>query len=153
MDDESNTVKGLEMGADDYITKPFRLREAIARIKAVLRRYASGANESKVENEFDQIKDVTIFFHQAKVLKGETEIPLTAMEYRLLLTLAKNKGRILTRNQILSDLWDVGGDYINDNTLSVYIRRLREKLEDDPHQPEIVKTVRGLGYQAGDSHV
>ncbi len=151
VDDESNTVKGLEMGADDYITKPFRLREALARIKAVLRRYASGATEPSGENERDRIKDITIYFYQAKVLKGETEIPLTAMEYRLLLTFVKNRGRILTRNQLLSDLWDDGGDYINDNTLSVYIRRLREKLEDNPHEPEIIKTVRGLGYQAGET--
>jgi DNA-binding response OmpR family regulator len=152
-DDEGNTVKGLEMGADDYIAKPFRIREALARIKAVLRRYAIGANGSKGESESGRIKDITVFYHQAKVLKGQTEIPLTAMEYRLLLTFAKNKGRLLTRNQLLSDLWDDGGDYINDNTLSVYIRRLREKLEDHPHEPEIIKTIRGLGYQAGEADV
>lgn len=152
-DDEGNTVKGLEMGADDYIAKPFRLREALARIKAVLRRYTMGTNKYHSENEYGRIKDITIFCHQAKVLKGNDEILLTAMEYRLLLTFLKNKGRILTRNQLLSDLWDAGGEYINDNTLSVYIKRLREKLEDNPREPEIIKTIRGLGYQAGESDV
>lgn len=143
-DDEGNTVKGLEMGADDYIAKPFRIRELLARIKSVVRR-----TENSPETGF-VIGGVTIDTAKAKVYKGNSEIVLTALEYRLLLTFAHNKGRVLTRNQILESLWDVAGNFVNDNTLTVYIKRLREKLEDDPQEPRVILTVRGLGYKAGD---
>jgi len=143
-DDEGNTVKALEMGADDYIAKPFRVRELLARIKTVLRR---AKNE---ENGCYQLDGVKIDASRAKVHRGGAEVPLTAMEYRLLLTFAQNKGQVLTRAQMLENLWDVAGNFVNDNTLTVYIKRLREKLEDDPQNPRIIQTVRGLGYKAGD---
>jgi DNA-binding response OmpR family regulator len=143
-DDEGNTVKGLEMGADDYITKPFRVRELIARMKAVMRR-RSGSVDGVL-----MIGSLKIDTLKAKAYKGNEEIALTALEYRLLLTFAHHQGQVLTRNQILESLWDVEGNFVNDNTLTVYIKRLREKLEDDPQNPVIFKTVRGLGYQAGD---
>ena len=87
---------------------------------------------------------------QAKVYKNGSEVLLTALEYRLLLALVANQGRVLTRAQILAQIWDVDEDFVNDNTLTVYIKRLREKLEDDPQNPTLIKTVRGLGYKAGD---
>lgn len=141
-DDEGNTVKGLEMGADDYITKPFRVRELLARIKTVTRRTK--------DTESFGIGDLRIDAVKAKVYKNGTEIPLTALEYRLLLTFAHHKGQLLTRGQILESLWDVAGNFVNDNTLTVYMKRLREKLEDDPQNPVIFLTVRGLGYKAGE---
>lgn len=145
-DDEVNVVMGLDMGADDYITKPFRIRELVSRIKSVLRRYhKSGAAKAVVE-----IGDVKIDTRQAKVYKNDREVMLTALEYRLLLTLANNEGQVLTRNQLLEGIWDVAGDFVNDNTLTVYIKRLREKLEDNAQEPLIIKTVRGLGYKVGE---
>lgn len=145
-DEEASIVLGLDLGADDYITKPFRLRELISRMKAVLRR--RGPVEVGDRTLF--CGDVTIFTQQAKVYKNSREVVLTALEYRLLLTLLLNQGRVLTRSQILGSIWDVDEDFVNDNTLTVYIKRLREKLEDDPQNPALIKTVRGLGYQAGD---
>ena len=143
-DDEANTVKALELGADDYIAKPFRVRELMARIKTVLRRFGAPSN-SNID-----IGGLRIDTAKAKVTKNTEEIPLTALEYRLLLTFAHNTGQVLTRNQILESLWDVAGNFVNDNTLTVYIKRLREKLEDDPQNPKIFLTVRGLGYKAGE---
>lgn len=142
-DDEGNVVMGLDMGADDYITKPFRIRELLSRMKSVLRRYQKEESLQPVMH----FKDVTIRTAQAKVFKGEQEVLLTTVEYRLLLTLAGAGGRVLSRNQLLEGIWDIGGDYVNDNTLTVYIKRLREKLEDDPSSPALIRTVRGLGYQ------
>ena len=144
-DEEASIVLGLDLGADDYLTKPFRLRELISRIKAVLRR------RGPVETAGGTLTcgDVTVFAQQAKVMKGGREVLLTALEYRLLLTLILNQGRVLSRSQILGSIWDVDEDFVNDNTLTVYIKRLREKLEDDPQNPTLIKTVRGLGYQAG----
>ncbi|HEU0294581.1 MAG TPA: response regulator transcription factor [Anaerolineales bacterium] len=147
-DEESSIVLGLDLGADEYITKPFRLRELIARMKAVLRRGGAGAIEAS--DRTLTCGDVTVFTQQAKVYKNEREVFLTALEYRLLLTLILNQGRVLTRGQILSQIWEVDGDFVNDNTITVYIKRLREKLEDDPQNPALIKTVRGLGYKAGD---
>lgn len=143
-DDEGNAVKGLEMGADDYISKPFRVRELLARIKAVIRRAGD------VTGTETRIGNLKIDTGKAKVFKNDTEIQLTALEYRLLLTFAHNKGQILTRKQILDSLWDVAGNFVNDNTLTVYVKRLREKLEDDPQNPAIFLTVRGLGYKVGE---
>ncbi len=143
-DDEGNTIKGLEMGADDYITKPFRVRELLARIKTVLRR-TQGNTDGVLT-----IGGVSIDTAKAKVYKSGEEILLSALEYRLLLTFANNKGQLLTRKQILESLWDIDGNFVNDNTLTVYMKRLREKIENDPQNPEIFLTVRGLGYKAGD---
>ncbi len=145
-DEEASIVLGLDLGADDYITKPFRLRELISRMKAVLRRQAPHGTEDRTLT----CGDVTVVAQQAKVYKNGREVILTALEYRLLLTLIANQGRVLTRGQILSQIWEVDGDFVNDNTITVYIKRLREKLEDDPQNPTLIKTVRGLGYQAGD---
>ena len=145
-DEESSIVLGLDLGADDYLNKPFRLRELISRMKAVLRR--RGPVES--DDRTLACGDVTVVAQQAKVYKNGREVLLTALEYRLLLALVANQGRVLTRAQILAQIWDVDEDFVNDNTLTVYIKRLREKLEDDPQNPALIKTVRGLGYKAGD---
>lgn len=144
-DEEVNVVMGLDMGADDYITKPFRVRELISRIKSVLRRY----NKQPQHNTVITLGDITINTGEAKVYKNGESVLLTALEYKLLLTLVNSAGMTLTRNQILEGLWDVAGDFVNDNTLTVYIKRLREKIEDDPGQPKIIQTVRGLGYKVG----
>ncbi|MEO3947734.1 response regulator transcription factor [Gorillibacterium sp. CAU 1737] len=146
-DDEGNVVMGLDMGADDYITKPFRLRELMSRIQTVLRRYSKTGAQAK---PLLQIGPVRIHLLEAKVFKDEHEVMLTPLEYRLLLTLANHPGQVLTRSQLLESIWDIAGDFVNDNTLTVYIKRLREKLENDPGNPAIIHTVRGLGYKAGD---
>lgn len=147
VDDEVNVVMGLDMGADDYITKPFRIKEFLSRLKSVMRRYHKGETASKAVIDLNGIK---IDSAQAKVYKNGKEIILTSLEYRLLLIFANNEGQVLTRNQLLADLWDIAGDFVNDNTLTVYIKRLREKIEDDSQNPTIIKTVRGIGYRAGD---
>lgn len=134
VDDEGNVVMGLDMGADDYITKPFRIRELISRIKSVLRRY--GKNQT--ENNCITFGNIEVYVKDA--------ILLTAMEYRLLLVFLQNSGRVLSRNQLLEGIWDINGEFVNDNTLTVYIKRLREKLENNPQSPKYIKTVRGLGY-------
>lgn len=139
-DDEVNVVMGLELGADDYISKPFRVKELIARIKSVLRRYN---RESK---GIIKIGNVLINTNKATVFKNGKEVILTAMEYKLFLILLNNRGNILSRNKLLEYIWDVEGDFVNDNTLTVYIKRLRDKIEDDPSAPMIIKTIRGLGY-------
>ncbi len=139
-DDEVNVVTGLELGADDYISKPFRVKELLARIRSVLRRY------SKEEETKIQIGDLTVNTAEAKVYVGSNEIILTAMEYRLLLSFINNRGKILTRQKLLEDIWDVDGDFVNDNTLTVYIKRLRDKIEKNSEEPELIKTVRGMGY-------
>ncbi|CAH8711251.1 response regulator transcription factor [Paenibacillus thiaminolyticus] len=146
IDDEVNVVMGLDMGADDYITKPFRVRELLSRIKSVLRRYHKPSQTRSII-EIDQVR---INMLEGKVYKHGAEIPLTALEYRLLLIFANHIGQVLTRNQLLEQIWDVAGDFVNDNTLTVYIKRLREKLEDQPQRPTLIKTVRGLGYKVGD---
>lgn len=140
-DDEVNVVMGFDLGADDYITKPFRLKELLVRIKSVLRRYNKAGGDTTVK-----IKDITINTNEAKVYKNGEEIVLTAMEYRLLLILLNNRGKVLSRSQLLENIWDVEGDFVEDNTLTVYIKRLRDKIEEDAASPQIIKTVRGLGY-------
>ncbi len=140
-DDEANVVMGFDFGADDYISKPFRLKELLARIKSVLRRYSKDSADGIIN-----IKNVKINTNEAKVFKNGEEIILTAMEYRLLLTMLNNRGIVLTRNRLLEDIWDVEGDFVNDNTLTVYIKRLRNKIEENPAEPKIIKTVRGMGY-------
>lgn len=140
-DDEVNVVMGFDLGADDYITKPFRLKELLVRIKSVLRRYNRTGGDATVK-----IKDITINTNEAKVYKNGEEIVLTAMEYRLLLILLNNRGKVLSRSQLLENIWDVEGDFVEDNTLTVYIKRLRDKIEEDAASSQIIKTVRGLGY-------
>ena len=145
-DDEVNTIMGLDLGADDYVAKPFRVRELISRINSVLRRY----NRQPEQKTEIMIEDIRVNPAEARVYKNNQPISLTALEYKLMLTLAHHKGQVLTRNQILEEIWDLAGDFVNDNTLTVYIKRLREKIEDDPREPRIIQTVRGLGYRAGD---
>lgn len=140
-DDEVNVVMGFDLGADDYITKPFRLKELLVRIKSVLRRYNRTGGDATVK-----IKNITINTNEAKVYKNGEEIVLTAMEYRLLLILLNNRGKALSRSQLLENIWDVEGDFVEDNTLTVYIKRLRDKIEEDAASSQIIKTVRGLGY-------
>lgn len=139
-DDEVNVVMGLDLGADDYISKPFRVNELMARIKSVLRR-CRGESGGVVD-----VHGLKINTNEAKVYKNGREIVLTAMEYRLLLILLNNRGRVLTRNQLLENIWDIDGVFVNDNTLTVYIKRLRDKIEDNSENPQIIKTVRKMGY-------
>ena len=155
VDAEVNVVMGLEMGADDYICKPFRVGELMARIKSVLRRadrtQSCGTGNSKPDHP-EVIGDIRVNTKEAKVVRIDREaeleetIELTALEYRLLLTFVYNRGIVLSRKKLLSDMWDISGDFVNDNTLTVYIKRLRDKIERDPANPEIIRTVRGLGY-------
>ncbi|TSB47280.1 response regulator transcription factor [Alkalicoccobacillus porphyridii] len=150
LDEEVNVVMGLDMGADDYVTKPFRIRELISRIKTVLRRY--GKQASQTSQHILAMGPLQIHTLEAKVFKRGKEMVLTALEYRLLMIFANHLGQVMTRSQLLEQIWDVGGEFVNDNTLTVYIKRLRLKLEDDPQNPVIIKTVRGLGYRAGDAY-
>lgn len=148
MDDEVNVVMGLDMGGDDYITKPFRIKELQSRIRSVMRRY-----QKQEDDGIAKIRDITINTKTGKVYKNNVEVLLTALEYRLLLVFLNHQGQILSRSQILEGIWDVAGNYVNDNTLSVYIKRLREKLEDDPSDPLIIVTIRGLGYRMEKNNV
>lgn len=140
-DDEINVVTGFELGADDYITKPFRLKELSVRIKSVLRRYSKDTTDGIIN-----VKNIKINIKEAKVYKDNNEVVLTAMEYKLLLSLIKNRGKVLSRTALLENLWDIDGDFIEENTLTVYIKRLRDKIEEEPNKPAVIKTVRGLGY-------
>jgi two-component system response regulator RegX3 len=142
-DDEYSVVAGFDVGADDYVTKPFRPRELVSRIKNVLRR----ANRLGTIIEY---KGITVDTEKGIVMKNGRSLFLSALEYRLLLLLFSNKGAILSRNKLLEEIWDVAGEFVNDNTLTVYIKRLREKIGDDPQNPEIILTVRGLGYKVGE---
>lgn len=140
-DDEVNVIMGFELGADDYISKPFRVKELMLRIKSVMRRYSNETSDGIIK-----INNLKINTNEAKVYKNNEEIILTAMEYRLLLILLSNRGKALSRTALLENIWDVAGDFVEDNTLTVYIKRLRDKIEEDPAKPEFIKTVRGLGY-------
>ena len=141
--DEYSVVTGLDMGADDYINKPFRPRELVSRIKNVLRR--KGNNQSILK-----IADISVDTVKGVILKNGNEVFLSALEYRLLLVFFNNKGAVLSRNKLLQEIWDIAGEFVNDNTLTVYIKRLREKIEDDSQSPTIIKTMRGLGYKMGE---
>ena len=151
-DAEVNVVMGLEIGADDYICKPFRINELMARIKTVLRRSRRGNDAAGTSIDgVIEVQNIRIYTKEAKVARlhadtGEETIELTALEYRLLLTFCMNRGVVLSRGNLLQDMWDVSGDFVNDNTLTVYIKRLRDKIEEDPSEPKLIKTVRGLGY-------
>lgn len=141
--DEACTVAGFEMGADDYVGKPFGTRELLARMKNVMRR----------QQKFSpllQCGGVTVDPIKGLVFKNGQELSVSALEYRLLLVFFSNKNQMLSRDRIAEELWAMTREFVTDNTLSVYIRRLREKIEDDPQSPRIILTVRGLGYKAVD---
>ena len=140
--DEFSVVTGLDLGADDYIAKPFRPRELVSRINSVLRRCG------KSQKLFD-IDDIRVDLDKGVVYKNGQDLYLSALEYRLLLAFINSEGRLLSRSRLLEEIWDVAGDFVNDNTLTVYIKRLRDKIEDNPAQPKIIVTVRGMGYKLG----
>ena len=139
--DELSVVKGLDMGADDYIAKPFRPRELLSRINRVLRQYEGTSKNVALGS------GVIADTEKGIVTKNSEALELTALEYKLLSVFINNRGLLISRNKLLEDIWDIGGDFVNDNTLTVYIKRLREKIEDDPQNPTIIKTMRGLGYR------
>lgn len=141
--DEFSVVTGLEMGADDYISKPFRPRELVSRIRTVLRR--TGKSQSLL-----CLGDLKVDAVKGTVFRGGQEIFLSALEYRLLLVFLNHKGMVLSRSILLQEIWDAAGEFVNDNTLTVYIKRLREKIEKDPQNPRYILTVRGLGYKLGE---
>jgi len=138
--DEYSTVTGFELGADDYIAKPFRPRELVTRIKNILR--LTGSTGSVI-----RLGDVLVDTVKGTASKNGRDLYLSALEYRLLLVFINNRGAILSRTKLLESIWDIAGEFVNDNTLTVYIKRLREKIEEDPQNPTIIKTVRGLGYK------
>ena len=138
--DEYSTVTGFEIGADDYISKPFRPRELVTRIRNILR-LTRGAGTAI------HIGELTVDTVKGTVNKNGRDLYLSALEYRLFLVFLSNRGMVLTRSQLLESIWDIAGEFVNDNTLTVYIKRLREKIEDDPQNPTVIKTVRGLGYK------
>lgn len=140
-DEEKDVVMGFDLGADDYIIKPFRNRELISRIKNVLRR------KNNLDNCL-QIKNIKINTETGKVYKDEEEITLTKLEYKILVNLFSNKNRLITREEILNDIWDIAGNFVEDNTLTVYIKRIREKIGDK--EGKIIETVRGIGYRVID---
>ncbi len=137
VDDEDSVVNGLELGADDYITKPFSTRELIARIKRA-------ANKNSKKNIIT-VSGVTLDLDKTAVFENGKQLELTALEYKLLSLLMQNVGRVVTRELIFEKIWDVSGNFVNDNTLTVYIKRIRKKLDAD-----IIKTVKGMGYQVAE---
>lgn len=138
--DEYSVITGLDMGADDFVNKPFRPRELLSRIKSVMRRsYGQGTTV--------KIGSLSIDTQRAVVEKSGSELFLSALEYRLLLAFINNRGLVLSRDKLMEEIWSISGEFVNDNTLTVYIKRLRDKIEDDPQNPNIIKTVRGLGYR------
>lgn len=166
-DDEIHTVLALEQGADDYIAKPFRIRELLARMKAVLRRSGvadaepvrlksqesgktatakSGSEGEDADGGVITVGRNELNLRSGRVMRDGTEVFLSSVEYRLLLTFVRNRGRLLTRRQLLNDMWDESGEFVNDNTLTVYVKRLRAKLEEPGDEP-LVRTVRGIGYR------
>lgn len=138
--DEASVVTGLDLGADDYIAKPFRPRELVSRIRNARRRYGD-------QDHLIAIGDLLFDTDRGTVSRNGEEIPLSALEYRILQVFLLNRGILLSRTRLLEEIWDIAGDYVNDNTLTVYIKRIREKIERDPAKPVIIQTVRGLGYR------
>ncbi len=144
-DEEANIVMGLDLGGDDYLTKPVRIRELVSRINAVLRRNSNAAKETVKSSLISD--DIKVDLLKCRVIKNDKEIILTAVEYKLLIAFMQNSQQVLSRSQIFDMLWDMQGEFVDDNTLSVYIRRLREKLEDNIKEPKYILTLRGLGYK------
>lgn len=142
-DEEVSMIMGLDIGGDDYITKPFKLGVLISRINALLRR----TRDFSTENTEITSNGITIFLLQGRAYKGDDALDLTAAEYKLLCLFMQNPGIILTKEKILDKLWDSNGNFVDDNTLAVYIRRLRTKIETDPGNPQMLVTVRGMGYK------
>ncbi len=141
--EESNIVYGLDIGADDYITKPYRNNELISRINSVLRRYRKETEKRNII----RYKDIKVDIEKATVYKNSKEIYLTNLEYKILLMFLNNQNKIITREELLEKVWDIDGNFVNDNTLSVYIKRLRLKISDqESNEEEMIKTVRGIGY-------
>lgn len=137
--DEYSVVAGLDMGADDYVAKPFRPRELVSRIRSVLRR-SGGVRQISCG-------DLTLDLVKGRALKKGQDLFLSTLEYRLLAAMATNRGQTLSRSRLLEEIWDAAGEFVNDNTLTVYIKRLREKIEDNPQDPRYIVTVRGVGYR------
>ena len=144
LDEEKDIIKGFDIGADDYITKPFHTGELLSRIKNVLRHTKKEEKEMII-----RIGDIELNETKGIVKKNKNEIELTALEYKILVMLFENKGRVISREQILANIWDENENFVNDNTLTVYIKRLRAKIENNPDKPEIIKTIRRLGYKIG----
>ena len=142
-DSEDDTVAGLNLGADDYIAKPFRPRELVSRIRNVLRRYGGGTGPLR-------LGPIRVDAARGVVTKDGRELPLSPLEYRLLLLFCSNPGVVLSRSRILDEIWDLAGDFVTDNTLTVYMKRLRDKIEPDPQNPTLIRTIRGQGYKAED---
>lgn len=140
-DDEYSTVMGLDMGAVDYVAKPFRVRELLSRIRAALRRTGTASRVL-------ELGSIEIDLGAATARKRGADLDLSALEYRLLLHFAQHAGKLVTRDALRNVIWDDAGEFVSDNALNVYIRRLREKIEDDPSDPTIITTVRGMGYKA-----
>ena len=136
--DESSTVAGLELGGDDYIAK-----ELVSRIRNVLRRYGGGTGPLR-------LGPIRVDATRGVVTKDGRELPLSPLEYRLLLLFCSNPGVVLSRSRILDEIWDLAGDFVTDNTLTVYMKRLRDKIEPDPQNPTLIRTIRGQGYKAED---
>ncbi|KAA8745454.1 MULTISPECIES: response regulator transcription factor [Paenibacillus] len=143
LDEEANVVAGLDLGADDYMTKPLRTKELLSRMKAVLRRNVQAMDKP---NRWIS-DDIEVQVLEGTVFKYKQALMLTGMEFRLLIMLMTHPKQICSRSSILSGLWDMSGEFIDNNTLSVHIRRLREKIEDVPAEPEYIVTVRGVGYK------
>lgn len=142
MDEEIQVIRALDAGGDDYITKPFKLGELCSRIRAQLRR--SGMLR---QQEQEPVSEGTVRIEGGRAYRAGEALELTATELRLLACFLRNRGQVLTREQLLAALWDEDANFVDDNTLSVYIRRLREKVERDPSAPQHLRTVRGLGYE------
>lgn len=142
-DEETSIIMGLDIGGDDYITKPFKLGVFVSRINALLRR----ANSFQAVDTELQSNGIKVFLLQGQVFKNGVLLDLTAVEYKLLCLFMRNPNMVLTKEQILDKLWDCDGNYIDSSTLTVYMRRLRMKIEDNPSEPQMLLTVRGMGYK------
>ncbi len=140
-DTSDDIIYGLKLEADDYVTKPFQLNQLLLRIKNILRR-----TSPQIKTVF-QIQHITIDFLASQVYINQETVELSPLEYRLFEYLIRHRGQMLTRNQLLEHIWDLAGNFVNDNTLSVYMKRLREKIELDPANPKVIQTVRGMGYK------
>ena len=144
LDEEINIVKGLDLGAEDYIVKPFRVKELISRIKVALRRY------NKISSSIININGIELDTENMEVKKNGKLIELTSLEFKILLLLFTNKNKLVTRDMILNKIWDLAGNFVNDNTLTVYIKRIREKIGDS--EGKIIKTIRGVGYKVDEKN-